>query len=276
MAFNNLVNKIRVGQGFLNTGLNALDGLTGRGRDGGQAKFNVQNLKSQIAASNGLMRPNLFLAQITNPLCVTANREVGSRLLCSSANLPGKMVTVQPHRRLGYGPEDRRITNAVMPDVTLTFFIGNDGQPLTYFNEWFEYLFYTNASKGSEARAAGDQPVFTVGFRNNYVVPIEIITYDPNHNDILKYTLHEAFPMQIGDVSLAWAENDSFASVAVNFTYRYYTVDKLKAPEVNTATSGGFLSSIRNGLGVLNRITSDTRANLVLNTLNVASAQKLF
>ena len=49
MAFNEFANKLKVGQGFLNTGLNALDGLTGRGRDGGQSKFNVQKLKSQIA-----------------------------------------------------------------------------------------------------------------------------------------------------------------------------------------------------------------------------------
>ena len=277
MAFNNIVNKIRVGQGFLNTGLNALDGLTGRGRDGAQQKFNVQKLKSQITESNGLMRPNLFLAQITNPQCIVDNKEAVTKLLCSSATLPGKMVTVQQHRRLGYGTEDRRITGAVMPDVTLTFFVGNDGQPLTYFNEWFEYLFYTNASKGSDgASSQRGVPVFNVGFRNKYIAPVEIIVFDPNANQFLKYTLHEAFPMQIGDVALAWAETDSFSSVAINFTYRYYTLDTIEGPDVNTSTSGGFLSSIRNGLGVINRLSSSSPARLVMNALNVGSAQKLF
>lgn len=276
MAINDIINKARTAQGFINTGINAIDGFTGRGRDGQQNKFNIQRLKSQIHSNNGLMRPNLFLVRITNPPCVEINTEVGSQLLCSSATLPGKMLTVQPHRRLGYGPEDRRVTNAVMPDVTLTFFIGNNGQPLTYFNEWFEYMFYTNVTKGPMARSAKDQPVFTVGFRNKYCVPIEIITYDQMQNNILKYTLHEAFPMQIGDVSLAWAENDSFASLAVNFTYRYYTLDTLPAPEVNTATSGGFLAAIRNGMGVINRLQTTGPANLILQTLNVASAQKLF
>ena len=208
---------------------------------------------------------------------IVDNKEVVTKLLCSSATLPGKMVTVQQHRRLGYGTEDRRITGAVMPDVTLTFFVGNNGQPLTYFNEWFEYLFYTNGTKGSEgASSQRGVPLFNIGFRDQYISTIDILLYDQTHNNFLKYTLHEAFPMQIGDVSLAWAENDSFASVAINFTYRYYTMNTLEGPDVNTSTSGGFLASIRNGLGVINRLASSTPASTVLQALNLAGGQKLF
>ena len=277
MAFNNLVNNIRTGLGGLNTALNAFDGITGRGRDGAEQEFNVQKLKSQITESNGLMRPNLFLVQCTNPLCIVENRDEPSRFLVSSATLPGKMITVQPHRRLGYGTEDRRITGAVMPDVTLTFFVGNNGQPLTYFNEWFEYLFYTNGTKGSEgASSQRGVPLFNIGFRDQYISTIDILLYDQTHNNFLKYTLHEAFPMQIGDVSLAWAENDSFASVAINFTYRYYTMSTIEGPDVNTSVSGGFLTSIRNGLGVINRLASSTPASTVLQALNIAGGQKLF
>ena len=94
MAFNNIVNNIRTGLGGINTALNAFDGITGRGRDGAQAQFNVQRLKSQITETNGLMRPNLFLVQCTNPLCITENRDEPSKFLVSSATLPGKMITV--------------------------------------------------------------------------------------------------------------------------------------------------------------------------------------
>ena len=277
MAFNNLVNNIRTGLGGINTALNAFDTITGRGRDGAQTQFNVQRLKSQISETNGLMRPNLFLVQCTNPLCIVENTNEPSKFLVSSATLPGKMVTVQQHRRLGYGTEDRRITGAVMPDVTLTFFVGNNGQPLTYFNEWFEYLFFTNGTKGTDGLSnSRGVPLFNIGFRDQYISTIDILLYDQTQNNFLKYTLHEAFPMQIGDVELAWADNDSFASVAINFTYRYYTMDTIQGPDVNTATSGGFLSSIRNGLGVINRLASSTPASAVLQALNIAGGQKLF
>ena len=81
----------------------------------------IETIKSQINKSNGLMRPNLFLTTVTNPRCLIGDSRT-TDLLCSSATLPGKMITVQPHRRFGYGTEDRRVTGAIMPDLSCTFF----------------------------------------------------------------------------------------------------------------------------------------------------------
>jgi hypothetical protein len=276
MAINDAINAINTGRSIVGAGLNAFDSLTGRGADGGSQKFSVQNLKSKISSSNGVMRPNLFLAQVTNPPCLAGN-QAASNFLCSSATLPGKMITIQQHKRLGYGTEDRRVTGAIMPDVTLTFYVGNDGQPLTYFNEWLQYLFYTNGTKGASGiSVSSGAPLFTIGYRSEYITPIDIIMYDSTQTAYLKYTLYEAFPMQIGDVALAWSDNDSFSSVAINFTYRYYTLSTIPAPAVNTATSGGLLSSIRNGLGTVNRLMNSPIARNAMTALNVGSAQKLF
>jgi len=275
MAINDAINAIATGRSIVGAGLNAFDSLTGRGRDGGQQKFSVQELKSKISSSNGVMRPNLFLAQVTNPPCM-ATATGASNFLCSSATLPGKMITIQQHKRLGYGTEDRRVTGAIMPDVTLTFYVGNDGQPLTYFNEWLENLFYTNGTKGASGSSIQGAPLFTVGYREQYITPIDIIMYDDTQTSYLKYTLYEAFPMQIGDIALAWSDNDSFSSVAINFTYRYYTLDTIPAPTVNTAASGGIMSSIRNGLGTVNKLMNSPIARNAMTALNVGSAQKLF
>jgi len=198
--------------------------------------MNIEKIKSQINKSNGLMRPNLFLTTITNPRCLTGDSRTTS-LLCSSATLPGKMIVVQPHRRFGYGTEDRRVTGAIMPDLSCTFFVGQDGEPLAFFNEWLENIFYTNASKGTNGTHK-NIPVFNVGFRDSYITTIETVLYEPTGDQFLKYTMYEAFPMQIGDVTVSWAENDSFSSVAVNFHYRYYTLDKIPGPTVNTHTGG--------------------------------------
>ena len=50
----------------------------------------------------------------------------------------------------------------------------------------------------------------------------------------------------------------------------------IEGPDVNTSVSGGFLTSIRNGLGVINRLASSTPASTVLQALNIAGGQKLF
>ena len=90
----------------------------------------------------------------------------------------------------------------------------------------------------------------------------------------MKYTLYEAFPMQIGDVTVEWGANDSFATVAVVFTYRYYQMNSVAV--LTPGSGGGILSSIRNGLGVVNRLMTSAPARAVLNGLNIAEGNKLF
>ena len=231
--------------------------------------MNIETIKSKINKSNGLMRPNLFLTTVTNPRCMITDQR-STDLLCSSATLPGKMITVQPHRRFGYGTEDRRVTGAIMPDLSLTFFVGGDGEPLAFFNEWLENIFFTNVSKGSDGKHRG-MPVFNVGFRDNYITTIETVLYDPTGKQFLKYTMYEAFPMQIGDVTVGWSENDSFSSVAINFHYRYYVLDKIPEPVVNTNTSGSS-TRILNGKAFTSLHNSQGRSDIV-NALQRASNQ---
>ena len=91
----------------------------------------------------GLARPPLFLTTVLPPRALIS--EGPQPLLCSSATLPGKQIIPVDHKRLGYGTLDRRVSGAVMPDVSLTFFVGTNGEPLTYFNKWLDNIFYTDA-----------------------------------------------------------------------------------------------------------------------------------
>ena len=153
-----------------------------------------------------------------------------------------------------------------MPDVSLTFFIGNNGEPLTFFNSWADNIMNTDAGPGAEGRSNhGKTPTFNIRYREEYITTVDIAWYDSTSNEVIKYTLHECFPMQIGDVALAWADNDSFASVAVNFTYRYYTIST--SPRAAPSMDTGFLSQLKNGLGVINKLSSTRIAGFGINDL---------
>jgi len=103
---------------------------------------------------------------------------------------------------------------------------------------------------------------------------MELMAYNVAQQQVMKYTLYECFPMQVGDVTMEWGANDSFATVAVVFTYRYY---QMNAVGVSTPSSGGgILSGIRNGLGVVNKLMNSSPARAVLDGLNFAQGQKLF
>jgi|TARA_R110002167_G_scaffold94321_1_gene252076 hypothetical protein len=265
MAISDVLNTINAGKSAVGSALNLVSGLTGSGADGGQSKFSINNINSAIGAMGGLARSPLFLTTI-NPPPALAGANIGPQaLLCSSANLPGKQVTTHDHRRLGYGTVDRRVMGSVMPDVSMTFFVGNNGEPLTFFNSWSDNIMNTDAGPGAEGRSSSNVPTFGIRFRNEYITTIDIAWYDSTSNEVIKYTLHECFPMQIGDVSLAWADNDAFASVAVNFTYRYYTLST--SPRAAPSMDTGFLSQLKNGLGVINKLSSTRIAGFGINDL---------
>ena len=257
MAITDLINRI-------GTGLSQFEGFLGVGADGGSTRFNVAKLRSDLNTMGGLARPPLFLTTVLPPRALIS--EGPQPLLCSSATLPGKQIIPVDHKRLGYGTLDRRVSGAVMPDVSLTFFVGTNGEPLTYFNKWLDNIFYTDARQGAEGRSpTSNTPTFNIRFRSQYISSVQIAWFDEAHNQFIEYTLHECFPMQIGDVSLAWAENDSFASVAVNFTYRYYTLNTIQISE--TAAGGGFLGLIKNGLGVVSRLNNSRLQGFGINDL---------
>ena len=274
MAIGNIINNINVGRSAVGSAVNLLSGLLGEGEDGGTARFSINNLNASMQKSGGLIQPTLFLAELQTPPFMGGDQRI-QNFLCNSANLPGKNILVQEHKRYGYGPPDRRVTGATFPEITLTFFVSNDGEPLQFMNEWLENIFYTNASKGADAESPFGVPVFNVRYRDQYTVDFDISVFDVAHNKVIKYRLFEAFPMQIGDVTVEWGANDSFATVAVVFTYRHYEMNSVMRP-AQSAGTGGFLSGIRNGLGVVNRIMTSTPARTVMDGLNFASGQKLF
>ena len=267
MAITDLINRI-------GTGISQFEGFLGIGADGGQQTFNVGKIRSDINSMGGLARPPLFLATVNPPRALVG---AGPQpLLCSSATLPGKQIIPVDHKRLGYGTLDRRVSGAVNPDVSLTFFVGTNGEPLTYFNSWLDNIFYTDARNGGEGSSPGGTPTFNIRFRSEYISTVQIAWFDDAQQRFLEYTLHECFPMQIGDVSLAWAENDSFASVAVNFTYRYYTLNTIE-----TAVPGsgrGFLGLLKNGLGVVSRLNNSRFQGFGINDLlnpNLSNASRV-
>ena len=276
MALSSIINNINVGRSAAGSAVNLLSGLLGEGADGGQQKFSVSKLNASMQKSGGLVQPTLFLAQIQSPPALGGGADDRPQnFLCNSANLPGKNIIVQEHKRFGYGSPDRRVTSATFPEITLTFFVSNDGEPLQYFNEWLENIFYTNVSGGGNAISASTGvPVFTVRYRTEYTVQMEIAVFNVAQQQVMKYTLYEAFPMQIGDVTVEWGANDSFATVAVVFTYRYYQMNSVAVS--TPGSGGGILSSIRNGLGVVNRLMTSAPARAVLDGLNIAEGNKLF
>lgn len=195
------------------------------------AGFNVETFKSRINGSGGLYKPNLYWVDIT-----FAHEQTKEPIgyFANSANLPGVQILSSDHRRQGYGTFDRRAFGVQVTDIPITFFVDQGGEILRFFNNWFNRI--VNYDQGPRGLEHTENPntggrLFEVGYRDDYEAKIQITALNPNGGKMTTYTLHEAFPIQMGDVTVAWAETDTFAVVPIQFTFRTYRTDTQTNPD---------------------------------------------
>ena len=301
MGLSNFGSKIAGIAGFAS----GLLGQLGRNRDGGHSAYNVGKFLSEINQTNGLYKPNLFFVEIfpKNPQAWWAGfggavSMEPFRFLCNSASLPGIQILASDHRRQNFGSMDRRPYNVQTTDIPLTFFIDGQGYVPGFFQAWARNVINFDYTHGehSEAAAHGAQ-LFETSYRDRYLCTIKINCLTgagfadgsgsqlgrTNANvgfKLMEYTLHEAWPLQIGDVTTAWSETDTFATLPVQFTFRTY--DTLVRQQYNSFGSralglGEILGLISGGIGILQGLNSgNSKQAIIANAVNVLANRKIY
>ena len=250
--------------GIAGLGSGLAQNFFGSKRDGAKSTLSLQTFLGQLNARGGLYRPTLFMVMVTpkdrnrfykkippvqaagEPLEIDIDvPERPIMMLCNSAALPGAQIITSDYRRQGYGTFDRRPFGIQVTDIPLTFFIDNDGLVLSFFNSWINNIVNLDTGKGEHHDDFHDKQLFEIGYRDDYLCTIDIfclrgdLSHDKSKGNaigqaaameqsVIHYQLHEAFPIQVGDITVAWAETDSFSLLPIQFTFRSYTVDTLK------------------------------------------------
>lgn len=186
--------------------------------------FKIEELKSEMNKLHGLMQPNLFGLRIN---FIGEGGVVSSptaSLLCSAVTLPGVSFNVTNVTRQGYGPLERRASSVLFPAISSTFMLDNSGVILEFFAKWAKMITSFAHQQGEQSQDPDTGGyIGETGFYDDYISTINITTYTPHKSKIVVYTLHEAYPAVIGDVSLGWQQNDEIATLQVQFNYRYWT-----------------------------------------------------
>jgi hypothetical protein len=271
-------------------------------RKGGDSFFNVEQFKSQISEGYGLFKPTLFYVTIGVPKFTLdiveddTQREVrkqndpyGSekpaerlRFLCSSASLPGVQIITSDHRRQNMGTFDRRPFGVQVTDIPLTFMLDGRGFVLKYFNQWANAIVNADLRNGERGESVvKGQGLYEIGYRDSYVTDITITTLTGTSDtdkvdsgkeapvEIVTYTLREAFPIQIGDVSVAWNATDQFSTLPIPFTFRGYDIKQMATGRATSSRE----FSMAEWLGLLGtsfNIGSQIYANGLPNTIGGA------
>ena len=227
------------------------------------------------------------------------------QFFCSSANLPGMQILTSDYRRQGMGTFDRRPFGVQVTDIPLTFMLDNRGWILKLFYQWTQAIVNTDLRNTELGVNALDYGLFEFGYRNEYISPKITITTLQGTQDgpqesevgndqvdrdaardlndgvgvqVVQYELHEAFPIQIGDVSVAWNAENSFATLPVQFTFRGYNIKQLptgKNQDPRGFSISEWIGIIGSAINIGSQIFSN-RPNSVGSAINLLTNTKLF
>lgn len=188
--------------------------------------FNVEDFKSELRSRNGVMRNNRFLITFPPPRVLLGNGPAASmnrsiEFWCESINLPGYQLMQHDTRRWTYGPSEKRPFAPNFQSLQCSFIADGDGDIWNLFNSWLQYIMPHDTEEGFNRNRTlfGGYP-YELEYKVNYVTELNIAVFDETgKKKPINIICKEAFPSQVIDTNLNWADTNGTAKVGVVFEY---------------------------------------------------------
>ena len=245
--------------------------------------FNINELKGRFNKINGYSSPSKFLVLITPPPWAVGEQSSDTidvlPYIINSTNLPGMSFTFSDIRQIGYGPIERRPDVPIYTEVPMTIYSTGDGRAFRFFHRWMQNVINVGLTNVADNQSSKGAYQFESYYSDNYLSTIDIIHYNETEDEIIRYTLNDAYPTTIADTAVSWATTDQILELNVSFTFRtWYSTAFSPASITNNPRDGGGSLSFLQALGTFGTIAS-TLSNLqrptniqdALNTINTIS-----
>lgn len=137
------------------------------------------------------------------------------------AVIPGQQIQTN-ESRVEYGPIRKVGYSNLYMDAAIDFYV--DGE--FYVKEMFDTWQRDQQGKPEDQNleTPGD---FDPKFYDQYIGKVVVVQYSPQGKQIYQTTLVEAYPIQVSELNLDWADKDQIHILNVQFAYRYHINKKL-------------------------------------------------
>lgn len=285
--------------------------LSGFGSAGGPTPsngFDIQRFRGAIESMNGLADQSKFLVSITPPAWARNNpaqvygpeatsgpngrietRPVNEYMniftsipfLCNATTLPGIAITPAAIRRYGYGAHEIKPGGVTYEKQGLQFFVDSNYAILDFFQKWMQSI--VNFDINSTDRRTVNSAFFNeVQYSDHYTTTIDIWAFDKAGNNLLKYRLHEAYPVSVGSVEMSWEARNSIGILPVVFRYKTwesnFVVPGMDSGDMRNLSISDFLVRGGNILQTISGFNTRVRnVNDIINIVgNVSNITRIF
>lgn len=184
----------------------------------GNFSFSIDKFNEVIGERGGFQAPNRYSVYISHPtgLKDSYNAKEAIPYLAEALSFPGRSIATADYKT--YGPVTKIGRESVYADLSITFMLTEDMSMRHYFDSWMNIV--------------QNDRSYDPNYLDDYAGDIYIGQLGVNQDAILcapgadfkkfKYAqkIEDAFPTSVGDVSLSFAENNTYGKLQVNFTYR--------------------------------------------------------
>jgi hypothetical protein len=176
---------------------------------------------------NSVGRTNLFEVTLTAPSILSGDSTARKlSLYAKGAVLPGVFLETTQAKRYGTGPNEKMPYSLQTNDITLSFIGDGRGDIYKFFYSWMQGIVRGDYSPSSLNQTSRNGTGFyEVEFKENYRVDMNIKVFNEQGDAVLDYTLTDAFPISLPDITLSWNESNGLMEFPVTFAFLQARLD---------------------------------------------------
>lgn len=222
--------------------------------------FSISNFKSIFNGQyGGPARANLFEVELFGP----DSRYMPKRdlmMFCRTASIPTLNLNTVEYRPDGFGRPQSMPVSVSNETVDCVFMLDSNHRVISFFHEWMQKVVNYSTRGGNFSEVDGQLP-YEFGYKREYQMDMIIRHYstDNTGGNFYETRLGGVFPTQLGAVNLSWDDNDSYSTMAVNFSYSNisFSGERTGIPTERFSRGTGFLDFI-NFIGTRGQVINQT------------------
>lgn len=167
--------------------------------------FNLNEFKSQL--TYGGARPTLFQVQVSNPIAGGADFKL--TFMCKAASIPAQ--TVGSYTVPYFGRQVKYGGDMTFEDWTVVIINDEDFLVRNALEAWMNSI---------NTHISNDRAL-----PQDYKSDAQVVQYGKNKSLLRRYRFQGLFPVNIGEITLGWENQDTIEEYTVTFQYDLWDVD---------------------------------------------------
>lgn len=188
--------------------------------------FNISNFSSKVNSYGGLAKDNLTVVSISPPSVLQSGMPAEDlSFFCRAVSIPSLNISTADIQTRGFGLKEKRPVDMPYDTLNTVFMVDSKFEVKKFFHAWMQSITNYDNSKGHDYVYNGMYP-FQFEYKNGYVGDLDVIVYSVGKAEMkYNYKFGNAFPINIGEISTSWENNNSIMLLPVQFAFDIYKVD---------------------------------------------------